>query len=605
MQEKGTIAVHSENIFPIIKKFLYSDHEVFLRELVANAVDATQKLKQLAAMGEYEGSMEDTRIKITINENLKTLTISDQGLGMTADEIKQYINQVAFSGATAFVEKYQDKVQQHQFIGFFGLGFYSAFMVADKVEIITKSYQKDSQAAHWSCDGSRNFELTQAIKKEIGTDIILHINEASKEFLEKARIASILTKYCKFLPIAIEFDGKVINNTQPIWIKPATELKDEDYLAFYKELYPYTPDPLFWIHLNVDYPFKLTGILYFPPISNQLEQTTPKIQLYAKQVFITDEVKDIVPNFLMLLHGIIDSPDIPLNVSRSALQTDSNVRKITSYITKKVAEKLEEIFKKDRKAYEEKWKGLELFIKYGMLTDDKFYERAKNFVLVQNSAQQYFSLTEYQEKIKNNQTDRHQNLIILYATNPNNQDLTIQTCQSRGYDVLVLSNPLDTHFISLLEQKLDKVQLKGVDSDTIDRLIDQHEEITSILSEEAHKQLQAIYEKAISDKHVTWSIAPIATDSLPVTIIVPEFIQRMNHMSQMKGHMHEQTPLQLQATINSNHPFAQKLLAIDKEDIQLALAKQAYQVALLSQNMLKGKDLSAFIQHTITNLENL
>ena len=602
MSEKGTISVHTENIFPIIKKFLYSDHEVFLRELVANAVDATQKLKQLAALGEYEGSVDQLQVKITTNEKLKTLTISDQGLGMSADEIKQYINQVAFSGATAFVEQYKDKGQQ--LIGLFGLGFYSAFMVADKVEIITKSYQKDAEPAHWTCDGSTNFELSKTVKKEVGTDVVLHLNKGSEEFLQKGRIKEILQKYCKFLPVEIEFDGQVINNTHPIWTKTPSELKDEDYLAFYKERYPLAPDPLFWIHLNVDYPFNLTGVLYFPKITSNLEQHHSKIQLYAKQVFITEEVKDIVPRFLMLLHGVIDSPDIPLNVSRSYLQTDSNVRKISSYITKKVADKLEELFKQDRKAYEEKWSSIEVFVKYGMLTEDKFYEKAKDFALLKNAANEYFTLEEYQTKVKPNQTDKHQNVVMLYATEPAKQDLYIQTCQKRGYDVLVLGSPIDSHFVGLLEQKLDKVRLKGVDGDTIDQLIEQDITQESVLTEEEQKKLQAIYKKATADKSITWSVTPMPTDELPVTITVPEFMKRMHNMAQMGSTSGGQPPLQLHATINTNHPLAKKILQTKKEEKQLRLAQQAYSLALLSQNMLNGSALTSFIQSSIAGMSS-
>jgi molecular chaperone HtpG len=603
MQEKGTISVHSENIFPIIKKFLYSDHEVFLRELVANAVDATQKLKQLASIGEYAGSIDRPRIKITINENLKTLTISDQGLGMTAEEIKQYINQVAFSGARDFVEKYKDKGQQQQLIGFFGLGFYSAFMVADKVEITTKSYQKEAEPVHWSCDGSTTFELNKAVKTEVGTDVVLHINQESEEFLAKERIKTILNKYCKFLPVEIEFDGKVINQTQPLWTKTPSNLKDEDYITFYKELYPFASEPLFWIHLNVDYPFNLTGVLYFPQVANNLEQNPPKIQLYAKQVFITDEVKDMVPGFLMLLHGVIDSPDIPLNVSRSYLQTDSNVRKINSYITKKVADKLEELFKKDRKTYEEKWSGIEVFVKYGMLTEDKFYERAKDFVLLKNTAQEHFTLAEYQAKIKPQQTDKQQNLVMLYTNDPSKQDLYIQACQDRGYDVLVLNSPIDSHFISFLEQKLDKVQLKGVDADNLDQLIDPDNKPASVLNEEEHKRIQAICEEAITDKHVTWSVSPMSIETLPVTITVPELIKRIHHMAQLRTPGGEQTSLHLKATINSNHPLIQKMIHTANKDIQLTLARQVYHLALLSQDMLKGPALSNFIRNTMEDMK--
>ena len=415
VEEKGTISINTENIFPIIKKFLYSDHEIFLRELVSNAVDATQKIKRLAAIGEYKEELGDLKIKISINEKLKTLTVSDSGIGMTADEIKKYINQIAFSGATEFLEKYKDKGEENQIIGNFGLGFYSSFMVADKVDLITKSYQEGSESVQWTCDGSTEFEITSTVKKQRGTDVVLYINEDSEEFLDKARIQGILDKYCKFLPVEVEFDEKVVNNPNPIWTKSPSELKDEDYLAFYKELYPFSEDPLFWIHLNVDYPFNLTGVLYFPKIKNDLELNRNKIQLYSRQVFITDEVKDVVPEFLMLLHGIIDSPDIPLNVSRSYLQSDSNVKKINAHITKKVADKLNELFKKDRKAYEEKFDNIGLFVKYGMISEDKFYDKAQKFALFKNTEGEYTTFDEYREKVTPNQTDKDGNLVYLYT----------------------------------------------------------------------------------------------------------------------------------------------------------------------------------------------
>ncbi len=600
MNEKGTISVHTENIFPIIKKFLYSDQEVFLRELVSNAVDATQKLKQLAAIGTYEGNTDQLPIKVTLDEQRKTMTISDQGLGMTAEEIKKYINQVAFSGATEFLEQYKDQDQPQQLIGFFGLGFYAAFMVANKVEIITKSYQKDTEAAHWTCDGTTQFELTKTVKKEVGTDVVLHLAEDAKEFLQKERIQHLLDKYCKFLPVAIEFDGKIINNPHPIWTKPPSELKEEAYTAFYKELYPAASDPLFWIHLNVDYPFNLTGILYFPKVTNEFSQHQNKIQLYAKQVFITNEVKDVVPEFLMLLHGIIDSPDIPLNVSRSALQADSNVKKINTYIAKKVADKLEELFKQDRKAYEEKWSSMELFVKYGMLTEDKFYEKAKGFALLTNTAGQYFTLEEYQAKIRGNQTDKDKNLVMLYTTVPEKQDRYIQSCKKRAYDVLVLDQPIDQHFIGLLEQKLDKVTLKGVDADPIGKLIDKDETQESILTEEEQNKLQALYAKAVPDKQVTWTVAAMSEDELPVTITIPEFMKRMQTMAGTKAT--NQPSLPLQATINANHPLAPQLLHSKKEEKQRQLAQQTYSLALLAQNMLHGASLTDFIQKNIDAL---
>ena len=596
MNKKGTISVNTENIFPIIKKFLYSDHEVFLRELVANAVDATQKLQQLASAGAFEGKTDTLKIRVTINEKLKTITISDQGIGMTADEIERYINQVAFSGATEFVEKYKDQGDPKQLIGFFGLGFYAAFMVASKVEIISRSYQKDSEAAHWKCDGTTSFELSKAVKKEIGTDIILHIAQDSEEFLQPSRIQQILSKYCKFLPVEIEFEDKVINNPTPVWTQKPSELKDEDYLSFYKELYPFAPDPLFWIHLNVDYPFQLTGVLYFPQVTNHFEQRKNQIQLYARQVFITDEVQNVVPEFLMLLHGVIDSPDIPLNVSRSALQTDSNVRKINTYITKKVADKLAELFKADRKAYEEKWSGIEFFVKYGMLSEDKFYEKAEEFALFQNTAKEYFTLKEYQDKIRPQQTDKDQNLIMLYTAAPEKQDIYVQSCQKRGYDVLLMNQLIDTHFVGSLERKLDNTSLKSVDSDIVEKLIDKGEETTQSLTEEEQKQLQALYEQAMDgNRQVTWSVVTMSAEELPVVVTIPEFAKRMQALSKMSN----LDMLPLQAAINANHPLAQKLLQVKEPAKQQKIAHQAFDLALLAHNMLQGAALTSFIQQNI------
>jgi len=601
MNEQGTISVHTENIFPIIKKFLYSDQEVFLRELISNAVDATQKLKQLAAMGQYEGNTEQLQVKVSVHEDRKTITISDQGLGMTAEEIKKYINQVAFSGATEFVNQYKDQGQQpQQLIGCFGLGFYAAFMVADKVEIITKSYQEDAEPAHWTCDGSTSFEISKTVKKEVGTDVVLHLAEDADNFLQKATLQQLLEKYCKFLPVPIEFDGKVINNPHPIWTKAPSELSEEDYLAFYKELYPFAPNPLFWIHLNVDHPFHLTGILYFPGVTHGFEQHQNKIQLYARQVFITNEVKDVVPEFLMLLHGIIDSPDIPLNVSRSSLQADSNVKKINAYIAKKVASKLEELFKEDKKAYQEKWSSMELFVKYGMITDDKFYEKAKEFALLKNTDQAYFTLEEYQAKVKPNQTDKHEHVVMLYATAPEKQDRYIQSCKKRSYDVLVLDQSIDPHFVSLLEQKLDKVALKGVDAAPIGQLVETDESQESGLTEEEQKKLQAVYEKVATSQPVTWSVAALPEDELPVVITIHEFAKRMHHMAGSRAS--QQAPLPLQATVNTNHPLAQKLLRGEQEERQLKLAQQAYSLALLAQDMLQGSALSHFLQTSVDRL---
>lgn len=600
MAEKGTISIHTENIFPIIKKFLYSDHEIFLRELVSNAVDATQKLKRLSSIGEFTGEMEDIKIKVSLDEKKKTITVSDKGIGMTAEEVKKYINQIAFSGAAEFVEKYKDKGDDKQIIGHFGLGFYSSFMVADKVEIRTKSYQESAEAAKWVCDGSTEFEITPTKKKERGTDVILYMSEDSKEFLDKFRIKGILEKYCKFLPVEVEFDGEVINNPNPIWTKSPSDLTDEDYLKFYKELYPFSEDPLFWIHLNVDYPFNLTGILYFPKVKNEFELNKNKIQLYSRQVFITDEVKDVVPEFLMLLHGIIDSPDIPLNVSRSFLQADSNVKKINSHITKKVADKLAELFKKDRKAYEEKWDDIGIFVKYGMISEEKFYEKAQTFVLFKNVEDKFFTLDEYKEKVSPIQTDKEGNVIYLYTTDKGKQDAYIQSAAKRSYDVLNLGGPIDSHFINMLERKLEKTNLKRVDSDVVDKLIDKGEKKESVLSEDEQKQLKEIFEKSIDSKNVTVTIESMAPDELPVTVTLPEFMRRMKDMAATGGMgMMGNFPDHYTVSVNANHPLINKVLKASDEQEKTRLAKQAYDLGLLSQNMLTGTNLTNFIRRSV------
>jgi molecular chaperone HtpG len=521
--EKGSISIHTENIFPIIKKFLYSDHEIFLRELVSNAVDATQKLKKLASMGEFTGELGDLKIEVSFDKKEKTITVSDKGLGMTGEEIKKYINQIAFSGATEFVEKFKDKGDAKDIIGKFGLGFYSSFMVADTVEVISKSFKEGTEGARWECDGSTEFELSPSEKTTRGTDVILHINADSEEFLDEFRLKGILEKYCKFLPVEIKFgtkedsveDGvdkdnkpkyktvtsdRIINNTSPIWTKAPLELKDEDYLAFYKELYPFTEDPLFWIHLNVDYPFNLTGVLYFPKIKNDFEMQRNKIQLYSRQVFITDEVKDVVPDFLMLLHGVLDSPDIPLNVSRSYLQSDASVKKISAHITKKVADKLVDMFIKDRPEFEKKWDDISMFVKYGIISDEKFSEKAKEFALLKNTDGKYFTFKEYEEKVKINQTDKDKNVVYLYTTDAGKQHSFVEIAKNRAYDVLVLDGVLDSHFINHLEQKLEKTQLKRVDSDTIDKLIAKEEKAASILSKEEEDAVKSVFEKAINNK---------------------------------------------------------------------------------------------------------
>ncbi|MEK6477733.1 molecular chaperone HtpG [Catalinimonas sp. 4WD22] len=601
VEEKGTISINTENIFPIIKKYLYSDHEIFLRELVSNAVDATQKLRRLASMGEYKKDLGDQKIKVSVNKELKTITISDHGIGMTAEEVKKYINQIAFSGATEFIEKYKDKGEDKQIIGHFGLGFYSSFMVADKVEIFTKSYQEDTEAVRWVCDGSTQFEIEPTVKKESGTDIVLHLNEDSEEFLEKPRLQGILDKYCKFLPVEIEFDEKVINNPNPLWTKAPADLTDEDYLKFYKELYPFAEDPLFWIHLNVDYPFNLTGILYFPKIKNELELNRNKIQLYSRQVFITDEVKDVVPEFLMLLHGVIDSPDIPLNVSRSYLQSDSNVKKINNHITKKVADKLQELFKKDRKAYEEKFDNIGLFVKYGMISEDKFYDKAVKFALFKNTEGEFYTFDEYREKVAANQTDKNGSVTYLYTNDTDKQHAFVESAKNKSYDVLELDGPLDNHFINMLEQKLEKTTMKRVDADTADKLVEKDEKIESVLSEKEQETVKSIFEKAINNKAMTVTVESMSPDELPVVITLPEFMRRMKDMAAMGGGMAMMgnMPDQYSVAVNGNHPLVDKILKAETEEKKEQIAKQAVDLAKLSQNMLSGAELTHFIKRSL------
>ena len=600
-EEKGTLSIHTENIFPIIKKFLYSDHEIFLRELVSNAVDATQKLNRLASLGEYKGKIGDTKIKVSINEKLKTITISDRGIGLTTDEIKKYINQIAFSGAAEFVEKYKDKGEEKQIIGHFGLGFYSSYMVAKKVEIFTKSYQEGAEAARWECDGSTDFQITPTVKKERGTDIVLHIAEDSEEFLEKHRLQGILNKYCKFLPVEIEFDGQVVNNPSPIWTKQPSDLKDEDYLNFYKELYPFAEDPLFWIHLNVDYPFNLTGVLYFPKLKNDLDVQRNKIQLYSRQVFITDEVKDVVPEFLMLLHGVIDSPDIPLNVSRSYLQSDSNVKKINTYITKKVADKLGELFKKDRAGYEKKWNDIGLFVKYGMISEEKFYEKATDYTLVQDIDEKFYTLKEYEEAVKATQTDKSGNVIFLYTTKQAQQHSYIENARKREYGVLKMDGQLDSHFINHMEMKLEKVNWKRVDADVLDKLIDKDEKKESVLSEKEQKTVKELFEKAINNKSFNVNVEAMSTDDMPVVITLPEFMRRMKDMSAMGGGMAMMgnMPDAYSVAINGNHALIGKILKAETDEAKADLARQAFDLAKLSQNLLTGPELTAFIKRSL------
>jgi len=625
MKEKGTISIQTENIFPIIKKFLYSDHEIFLREMVSNAVDATQKLKSLSSLGEFQQELGDVTIEIIVNKKKKTITVRDKGIGMTSEEIKKYINQIAFSGAADFVEKFKDSGDAKDIIGMFGLGFYSAFMVANKVEIITKSYLENSQAAHWECDGDTEFTITGSKRTKRGTDVVLHLNNDSKEFLEENRIQGILDKYAKFLPVPIKFgqkdksveDGKdkdgnpkyktvkvdnIINSTEPIWTKSPSDLKDEDYLQFYRELYPFSEDPQFWIHLNVDYPFNLTGVLYFPRLKNDFEVPKNKIQLYSRQVFITNEVKDIVPEFLMLLHGVIDSPDIPLNVSRSFLQSDSNVKKINSYVTKKVADKLGELYKKDREAYQEKWSNIGVFVKYGMLTEEKFYDKAKDFALLKNTEGNYFTLDEYREKVAVNQKDKDDNVVFLYTTDSAKQDTFIQSAKKRSYDILVMNEVIDSHWINHLEQKLEKTHLKRVDADTIDKLIGNENANESVLSEEQQTQLKDVFTKAIDNPGLMIQVESMAPDEMPVSITLPEFMRRMKDMAATGGGgmpFMGSMPETYNVAINANHPISSKILSAKREDTRIKYAKQAYDLALLSQNMLDGASLTKFIERSV------
>ena len=580
-ETKGNIGVTSENIFPVIKKFLYSDHEIFLRELVSNAIDATQKLKTLASVGEFKGELGDLTIRIRTEKG--KLIISDRGVGMTADEIDRYINQIAFSGAEEFVKKYKDNAAA--IIGHFGLGFYSSFMVSKKVEIVTRSYQEGATAVRWSCEGTPEYEMTETTKDDRGTDIILYIDDDNKDFLEKDKITSLLEKYCRYLPIPIAFgkkqewkDGKyvdtdednIVNHTQPAWVRKPSELKDEDYKAFYRELYPMADEPLFWIHLNVDYPFNLTGILYFPRIKSNMDLQRNKIRLYSNQVFVTDSVEGIVPEFLTLLHGVLDSPDIPLNVSRSYLQSDQNVKKISAHITKKVADRLEEIFKNDRKAFEEKWDSLKLFIQYGMLSDEKFYDRAAKFALLKDVDGTYYTLEEYRKLIASEQTDKEGGVIYLYTTNPDEQYSYIQAAKDRGYNVLVMDGQLDVHAIGQLEQKIEKTRFVRVDSDTIDRLILKADAPTVSLTDEQRQALQQVFRSRLpkmgkTDFVVTFeALGPSAN---PVMLTQGEFMRRMREMSAMQPGMsfYGEMPESYNLVLNTDHPLILSVLSDEEK----------------------------------------
>ena len=609
--QKGQIRVQTENIFPIIKKFLYSEHEIFLRELISNAVDASQKLKTLSSIGEAKGELGDLRIDIVLDTKEKTLSIIDKGVGMTAEEVDKYINQVAFSGAEEFMEKYKDA----NIIGHFGLGFYSSFMVSDKVELFSKSHSAGS-GVYWSCDGSPEFELYEVDYAERGTKIILHINEESKEFLESGRIKSILQRFCKFLPIPIYFsetgvekeadeqktEEKPINNTDPVWIKKPADLTKEDYEKFYKELYPFNETPLFWIHLNVDYPFNLTGVLYFPKIKQSYEIQKDKIQLYSNQVFVTDEVKDIVPEFLMLLQGVIDSPDIPLNVSRSYLQGDPNVKKINSHITKKVADKLDEIFRTERASLEEKWESLGLFVKYGMMTDDKFLEKANRFLVMEDTTGKFHTIEEYKTATETLQKNKDGKQVMLYTTNPVQQDAYIQSAVQKGYIVVKMETLVDAAFINTMEMKWENVTFVRVDADIVDNLIDKQESLDSILSKEEESKLKELFSFQIGDLHVSIEIKGLSAETAPVVATRPEFMRRMKDMGAVGGGMtafYAQMPDEVTLTVNGNHAIYQNLLQETNPEVQLKQVRNLADLALLSQGLLKGAELTNFINRSV------
>ncbi|GAA4303386.1 molecular chaperone HtpG [Compostibacter hankyongensis] len=614
--QKGAIRVQTENIFPIIKKFLYSDHEIFLRELISNAVDATRKLKTLAGVGEFKGDLGDLRIEVRLDTEAGTLTISDRGIGMSADEVDKYINQVAFSGAEAFVKQYKGQDEANM-IGHFGLGFYSAFMVSSRVELFSKSWQ-DAPAVRWECDGSPEFVMEETAKTERGTDIVLHINEESREFLESARIRGVLGKFCRFLPVPIYFvdkeskpDDKPVNNTQPAWIKKPSELTPQDYQDFYRELYPFGEPPLFWIHLNVDYPFNLTGILYFPKIKHSYEIQKDRIQLYSNQVFVTDEVKDIVPEFLMLLHGVIDSPDIPLNVSRSYLQGDPNVKKINNHITKKVADKLEEIFKNDRKAFEEKWEHIALFVKYGMITDDKFFEKASKFHLMQEALPggktgPFHTLETYRQEAEALQKNKDGKLVVLYTTDPVQQDSYISDAAAKGYKVVKLDTLIDPSFISQMEPKWEDVQFTRVDADITDNLIDKQEKSESVLSQGQENTLKEIFGLQLPDPHIKVELKGLSADAQPVVVTRGEMMRRMKDMAAAGGpgmSWYGEMPDEITMTVNANHPIFRQVLQENDKDKQGKLVHNLADLALLSQGLLKGTALTDFVKRSVELLE--
>lgn len=622
----GKINVTADNIFPIIKKFLYSDHEIFLRELISNAVDATLKLKTLTRIGESKAELGNLTIEVKIDKEAKTLTVSDRGIGMSTAEVDKYINQLAFSGAEEFVQKYQDKADGAAIIGHFGLGFYSAFMVAKKVEIISKSHDAEEKAAHWQCEGNPEFTLEETEKEDRGTDIVLHINDDSLEFLEESRIRELLNKYCKFLPVPIKFGTKeitekvgegddakeekkvvddIINNPNPAWTKAPSELNDEDYKNFYRELYPFTfEEPLFHIHLNVDYPFDLTGILFFPRIKPGMEMNRNKIQLYQNQVFVTDNLEGIVPDFLTMLHGVIDSKDIPLNVSRSYLQSDGAVKKISSHITKKVADKLEELFKNDRKDFESKWDDIKVIIEYGMLSDEKFYDRAQKFALYQNVKGEYFTFEEYKEKVKDLQTDKDGKLVMLYAAHKDGQHSFIKRADDKGYDVLLMDSPIVSHLMQKLETSNENLTFARVDSDSIDKLIKKEDDQPSKLSEEQINNLKPIIEGNVDKAKFTVMMENLSSDESPFMITVPEFMRRMKEMSMTGGGMMGMgnMPDMYNLVVNTNHDLVANILNESDESKQKEMIKEGTDLALLSQNLLQGEELTNFVERSFKNL---
>lgn len=617
--QSGKINVQTENIFPVIKKFLYSDHDIFLRELVSNAVDATQKLRTLVRLGKAQVDMTDETIEVIVNKEDKTIKVIDKGIGMTADEVQKYITQIAFSSAEEFLEKYKG-TDSANIIGHFGLGFYSAFMVSDSVEIFTKSYQEGAQAVHWSCDGSPNYEMEECEKSSHGTEIVLHVTDEEAEFLEENRIIQLLKKYCRFLPVPIRCGNekywdkpegeekevemerpRIINNVNPLWKQSPANLKQEDYVSFYRELYPMTFDePLFQIHLNVDYPFNLTGVLYFPKVKNQLEVQKNKVQLYCNQVFITDQLDGVIPEFMQLLHGVIDSPDIPLNVSRSFLQSDASVKKISAHISKKVSDKLEEMFKNDREDFEKKWEDIKIFIQYGSITDEKFWDRAKSFFLLKNVEGKYFTLDEYKTYIETLQKDKNETLVYLYAADAEKQHIYIQSAQERGYDVLLMDSILDAHFINMLEQKLEKSKFARVDADVIDKLIEKEDSLISKLSEEERKNLSEIFENSVEKEKFTVVVESLNDTDLPVMIMQNEFMRRFQDMERLSGQNGMYGRFEhYNLVVNDNNELIVNLLKEEDAEKKSQMTQQLVDLALLSQNMLTGEKLSQFVRRSL------